>query len=111
MKKSNLTKKDVNAIINMRNKGMHVNYIASIVCTTNGTVSRVYRAFNGNQKIYDSLGNELQCIIDNVKYQAKKKYSEEDIINALHSIELRYNRDFNIIYKGMKEWFEQFKKK
>ena len=111
MKKSNLTKKDVNAIINMRNKGMHVNYIASIVCTTNGTVSRVYRAFNGNQKIYDSLGNELQCIIDNVKYQAKKKYSEKDVeeyfiaywkANVPEGIECKLS--FN-------EWFNEFKKK
>ena len=43
--------------------------------------------------------------------QNKNLYSEEDIINALHSLELKYNRDFSKIYQGIKEWFEQFKKK
>ena len=37
-------------------------------------------------------------------------YSEEDVMNALHSVELKYDRDFTKIYKGMKEWFEQYKK-
>jgi hypothetical protein len=37
-------------------------------------------------------------------------YSEEEVMNALHSVELKYNRDFTKIYEGMKEWFEQYKK-
>ena len=37
-------------------------------------------------------------------------YSEEEVMNALHSVELKYNRDFTKIYEGMKEWFKQFKK-
>ena len=37
-------------------------------------------------------------------------YSEEEIINALHSVELKDNKDYSKIYKGMKKWFEQFKK-
>lgn len=37
-------------------------------------------------------------------------YSEEEVMNALHSVELKYDRDFTKIYKGMKEWFEQYKK-
>jgi hypothetical protein len=41
----------------------------------------------------------------------EKKYTEEDIINALHSVELKDNKDYSKIYNGMKEWFEQFKKK
>jgi hypothetical protein len=45
------------------------------------------------------------------KWQAERMYSEEDIINALHSVELKDNKDYSKIYKGMKEWFEQFKKK
>ena len=45
------------------------------------------------------------------KYQAERMYSEEDVMNALHSVELKYNRDFSKIYEGVKEWFEQFKKK
>jgi hypothetical protein len=37
-------------------------------------------------------------------------YSEEEVLNALHSVELKYNKDFTKIYEGMKEWFEQYKK-
>ena len=42
---------------------------------------------------------------------SKKMYSEEEVINALHSIELKDNKDYSKIYKNMKKWFEQFKKK
>ena len=45
------------------------------------------------------------------KWQQERMYSEENVMNALHSVELKYNRDFSKIYEGMKEWFEQFKKK
>lgn len=38
-------------------------------------------------------------------------YSEEDIINALHSLELKDNKNYSKIYNGMKEWFEQNKNK
>jgi hypothetical protein len=41
----------------------------------------------------------------------KQGYSEEDIINALHSVELKDNKDYSKIYNGMKEWFEKSKKK
>ena len=43
--------------------------------------------------------------------QEDNKYSEEDIMNALHSVELKDNKDYSKIYNGMKEWFEQFKNK
>jgi hypothetical protein len=39
--------------------------------------------------------------------QDKNKYSEEDIINALHSLELKDNKNYSKIYNGMKEWFEK----
>ena len=45
------------------------------------------------------------------KLQQERMYSEEDIINALHSVELKDNKDYTKIYNGMKEWFEQFKNK
>ena len=48
---------------------------------------------------------------DGAKYMAERMYSEEEVMNALHSVELKYNRDFSKIYEGVKEWFEQFKKK
>ena len=49
-----------------------------------------------------------------IKWQQEKdnnKYSLEDIINALHSVELKDNKDYSKIYKGMKKWFEQNKNK
>jgi len=49
--------------------------------------------------------------ISGAKWKQEKMYSEEDIINALHSVELKYNKDYSKIYEGMKEWFNKFKKK
>ena len=49
--------------------------------------------------------------IAGANWQAERMYSEEDVMDALHSVELKYNRDFSKIYEGVKEWFEQFKKK
>jgi hypothetical protein len=43
--------------------------------------------------------------------QNNKLYSEKDIMNALHSVELKYNRDFTKIYEGVLEYLKQFKKK
>jgi hypothetical protein len=37
-------------------------------------------------------------------------YSEKEVMNALHIVELKYNRDFTKIYEGMKESFGQLKK-
>lgn len=44
------------------------------------------------------------------KWQQERMYSEEEIINALHSVELRDNKDYSKIYSGMKKCFEQYKK-
>jgi hypothetical protein len=49
--------------------------------------------------------------IEGAKWQAERMYSEDDIINALHSVELKDNRNYSKIYVGMKEWFEQSKNK
>ena len=38
-------------------------------------------------------------------------YSEEEIMNALHSVELKYNRDFTKIYEGMLEYLKELKNK
>jgi hypothetical protein len=58
---------------------------------------------------------DAKLIADGVEYgakwQAERMYSEEDIMNALHSVELKDNKDYSKIYNGMKEWFKQFKKK
>jgi hypothetical protein len=49
-------------------------------------------------------------ITEGAKKQAERMYSEEDVINALHSVELKDNKNYSKVYTGMKEWFEQFKK-
>jgi hypothetical protein len=37
-------------------------------------------------------------------------YSEEDIMNALHSVELKHNKDYSKIYNSMKEFLNNLKK-
>jgi hypothetical protein len=69
----------------------------------------------------DGLSNQIseedinedsrESFIEGAKWQAERSYNEEDIINALHSVELKDNKDYSKIYNGMKEWFEQFKNK
>ena len=55
--------------------------------------------------------------IDGIGKQAKEMeeqqrgYSEEDMINALHSVELKDNKDYSKIYNGMKVLLEELKKK
>ena len=51
------------------------------------------------------------CFIKTIKeWQQERMYSEEDIINALHSLEIKDNKDYSKIYDGMKKCFEVFKK-
>jgi hypothetical protein len=63
-----------------------------------------FRDYHYKEDLYNAF-------IVGIKYQQERSYSEEDIINALHSVELKDNKDYSKIYNGMKEWFEQFKKK
>jgi hypothetical protein len=42
-----------------------------------------------------------------LKLQAKRMFSKEDIINALHSVELKDNKNYSKIWEGMEEWFKQ----
>lgn len=63
---------------------------------------------------FDMSETERLIFINGAKWQKeqdKKLYNEEEIINALHSVELRDDKDYSKIYNGMKKWFEQFKKK
>jgi hypothetical protein len=51
------------------------------------------------------------CFIKTIKeWQQERMYSEEDIINALHILEIKDNKDYSKIYDGMKKCFEVFKK-
>jgi hypothetical protein len=42
-----------------------------------------------------------------IKLQAKRMFSKQDVINALHSVELKDNKNYSKIWKGMEEWFKQ----
>ena len=42
---------------------------------------------------------------------ADKKYTEKDVINALHSVELKNNKDYSKIFEGMKDYFNVLNKK
>jgi hypothetical protein len=44
------------------------------------------------------------------KWQGHRAYTKADIRNALHSVELRDNKDYSKIWEGLEEWFDQFKK-
>jgi hypothetical protein len=61
-------------------------------------------------KLYPNQLEEAFEIAKDLENQ-KQGYSEEDIINALHSVELKDNKDYSKIYNGMKEWFEKSKNK
>ena len=50
-----------------------------------------------------------ESFIEGVLWQQERSYSEEDVINALHSIELKDNRNYLKIWEGMKEWFQKKK--
>jgi hypothetical protein len=45
-----------------------------------------------------------------LQWQGQRAYTKADIRNALHSVELRDNKDYSKIWKGLEEWFDQFKK-
>jgi hypothetical protein len=47
---------------------------------------------------------------EGAKWQAERMYSEEDIMNALHSVELKNNKDYSKIYNSMKEFLNNLKK-
>ena len=60
---------------------------------------------------WDNRDDFTDGFVEGAKWQQERMYSEEDIMNALHSVELKHNKDYSKIYNSMKEWFEQFKKK
>jgi hypothetical protein len=60
--------------------------------------------------------NDAQAIRFMEKYYEAKKeeegvYTRKNIINALHSVELKDNKDYSKIYEGMNEWFNELKSK
>ena len=55
--------------------------------------------------------NTMCSRIDELQSElSKKKYTEEDVINALHSVELKNNKDYSKIYEDMKEYLHSLNK-
>ena len=72
--------------------------------------------FLANIKYVLQFNNDAQAIRFMEKYfEAKKEqeglHSENDIINAMHSVELKDNKNYSKIYDGMKKWFIESKNK
>lgn len=72
--------------------------------------------FLANIKYVLQFNNDAQAIRFMEKYfEAKKEqeglHSENDIINAMHSVELKDNKNYSKIYDGMKKWFVESKNK
>ena len=67
-----------------------------------------YGEFPDGYTLTDRGMKNLEEFIEN---RTGKKYTETDIMNALHSVELKDNKNYSKIYEGMKEWFEQSKNK
>ena len=77
------------------------------------TLEEIFKNTYFGEKISfnSDIGKAFELGYNVAKEQDKNKHSEEDMINALHSVELKDNKDYSKIYNGMKEWFEKFKKK
>lgn len=71
--------------------------------------------FPHNKRLTVTASNKIMlrrsAFIKGVNWQQERSYSQEDLANALHSVELKDNKNYSKIHEGMKEWFEQFKKK
>jgi len=55
-------------------------------------------------------GGYVNGFFNGAKWQQERMYSEEDIMNALHSVELKNNKDYSKIYNSMKEFLNNLKK-
>ena len=59
-----------------------------------------------------SMGDSKTSFIDGAKWQAKRMYSEEEVLELINNREDYMNSEDNIFdYQSIKEWFEQFKNK
>jgi hypothetical protein len=76
--------------------------------------NKLRQLFKNRSNCYADADDVIQamdenCFVETVnEYQSERKYSEKDIINALHSVELKDNKDYSKIYNGMKQYFQQF---
>jgi hypothetical protein len=63
--------------------------------------------------MYEKNNNlsKLDFLIAKGMEKEQQGYSKEEIMNALHSVEFKYNRDFTKIYEDLLEYLKQFKNK
>jgi hypothetical protein len=59
---------------------------------------------------WDNRDDFTDGFVEGAKWQQERMYSEEDIMNALHSVELKNNKDYSKIYNSMKEFLNNLKK-
>jgi hypothetical protein len=64
-----------------------------------------------NSEFADRILDLQEIEIELLKYQQERSYSKEEIMNALHSVELKYNRDFTKIYEGVSKYLKELKNK
>jgi hypothetical protein len=59
----------------------------------------------------NSVDEVYRVFCEVIKEQNKKLYSEEEVIELLKTFDIEFNAGIVERNKGIKEWFEQFKKK
>jgi len=70
--------------------------------------------FLANIKYVLQFNNDAQAMRFMEKYYEAKKeqegfHTDKDVINALHSVELKDNKNYSRIYEEMKKWFDKSK--
>jgi hypothetical protein len=64
----------------------------------------------GNNTSYDAALIKRKDFTDGAKWQAKKMYSEEEVMDIIDSF-IDNLEDYTPTFNSRQEWFEQFKKK
>lgn len=72
--------------------------------------------FLANIKYVLQVNNDAQAIRFMEKYYETKKeqegfHTDEDVINSLHSLELKHNKNYSRIHEEMKKWLAKSKTK
>ena len=70
------------------------------------TLEEAARKWHSNTKFFDK--GELNAFIAGAKWQAERMYSEEEVLGILNKL---HKSPHALMDVGLKEWFEQFKKK
>jgi LPS sulfotransferase NodH len=78
---------------------------------TKETLEEAAERISKTNSVYETAQDDFyHGFVDGAKWQQERMYSEEDITNALHSVELKNNKDYSKIYNSMKEFLNNLKK-